>query len=441
MSTIPGGVRVGGFISPNDILDTYAVTNPFYGLGGLRSVDTIATRDSITLDRREEGMLVYVKTDLQYYQLLSGLTNSDWVNLNITSSAYTTLLVNTIGVDSFSGTSVPPISGYSSGVIYLTSFESGNTTSSTIQIDNFNVISLYKATTSGLTNLEAGDIQVGLTYFLTFDGVNMQMFTSNPSSQVPNTYTNPAPTTTTLGGISAGSTFVAKTMKEMFDALLYPYQNPSFSSFSRTNLSSTYELGEVVFGGSQTFNWSTNNSPNISAGTISITQNFTPSKIIYGPSNNIFSTGITLVDIYSAGTPLTTTLYTINSLSTLGNSLSTSISRSWKPRWYYGKFIGATLNAAQLVSLSNSSLVSSVTNSYYAIGASASAEYIYFAIPTSISQPGDFRDSTGGCFGTNHPYLIQGNIIVTNTFGVNITYKIYRFTNPTAGALNAWLCP
>lgn len=78
MSTIPGGVRVGGFIVPNDSLDTYEVTNPFQGLGSLRTVDSIAVRDNISTDRREEGMLVYVKEDAQYYQLLSGLTNTDW---------------------------------------------------------------------------------------------------------------------------------------------------------------------------------------------------------------------------------------------------------------------------------------------------------------------------------------------------------------------------
>jgi hypothetical protein len=441
MSTIPGGVRVGGFIAPNDGLDTYAVTNPFYGLGSLRSVDSIAIRDSITTDRREEGMLVYVKEDAQYYQLLSGLTNTDWVNLNLTAAVHNTFSVTATGVNSYTGTSIPSITGYSTGVIYLTTFDNSNTTASTINIDSLSTITIYKATTSGLTDLDAGDIQTGLTYFLTYDGVNMQMFTSNPAPAVPNSYTNPAPTTATLGGIPAGSTFSAQTMQEMFDALLYPYQTPSFSSFSRGNLSSTYELGQTVLIGSQTFTWGTSNSPNVSAGTVSIIQNFSPSKTLYGPSNNIFSTATTLVDTYSADTSTTTTLYTINATNTHGASLSTTISRSWRPRWYYGKFSGATLNASELITLSTSALVSSVVNTYYAISSSVGSEYVYFAIPNTLTQPSDFRDSTGGCFGTNHPYAVQGTVSVINVYGVTINYTVYRFTNPTAGALNAWLCP
>ena len=441
MSIIPGGVRVGGFIAPNDNLDAYAVTNPFYGLGSLRSVDSIAVRDSITSERREEGMLVYVKEDAQYYQLLSGLTNTDWVNLNLTASVYNTFAVDAVGVNSYTGTSTPSITGYSTGVIYLTTFNNTNTSASSIQIDGLSTITIYKATLSGLTDLDSGDIQTGLTYFLTYDGSNMQMFTSNPSPAVPNTYTNPAPTTTTLGGIPAGSTFSAQTMQEMFDALLYPYQNPSFSSFSRGNLSSTYELGQTLLIGSQTFTWGTSNSPNISAGTVSIIQNFSPTKTLYGPSTNVFSTATTLTDTYSAGTSTTTTLYTINAYNTHGSQLSTTISRSWRPRWYYGKFSGTSINSSQLITLSNSALVSSVVNTYYTIAASSGSDYIYFAIPNTLGQPSDFRDSTGGCFGTNHPYAVQGTVSVVNAYGVTINYTVYRFTNPTAGAITAWLCP
>jgi len=442
MSTIPGGVRVGGFIVPNDSLDTYAVTNPFYGLGSLRTVDSIAVRDNISTDRREEGMLVYVKEDAQYYQLLSGLTNTDWVNLNLTSAVHNTFSVTALGINSYTGTSTPTITGYTTGVIYLTTFENANTSACTINIDGLSTITLYKATTSGLTDLDAGDIQTGLTYFLTYDGVNMQMFTSNPAPAVPNTYTNPAPTTATLGGIPAGTTFSAQTMQQMFDALLYPYQTPAFSSFSRTGFASTYELGQTIAVDSQTFTWGTSNSPNVSAGTITITQNFAPSTTLYGPGNNVLSTAITLSNTYSAGTSTTTTLYTISGYNTQGSAMSNAtISRSWRPRWYYGKFSGATINSSELVNLGTSALVSSVVGTYYTIGSSASAEYIYFAIPNTLAQPSDFRDSTGGCFGTNHPYSVQGTVSVVNAYGVTINYTVYRFTNPTAGGLNAWLCP
>ena len=78
MALIPGSVRVGGFIAPTDSEDTYAVTDPTYGLGGLRTVNNTTARDSIPASRREEGMLVYVIGDQKYYQLLGGTTDAYW---------------------------------------------------------------------------------------------------------------------------------------------------------------------------------------------------------------------------------------------------------------------------------------------------------------------------------------------------------------------------
>lgn len=254
-------------------------------------------------------------------------------------------------------------------------------------------------------------------------------------------YTNSAATTTTIGGIAAGSTFSAQTMQEMWDALLYPYQAPAFTSFSRGNLSTTYELGETVAIGSQTFTWAISNASNLSANTVSIVQNFAPTTTIYGPGANAGSSAITLSNTYSAGTSTSTTLYTISAVNSQGSSLTSTISRSWRPRWYYGKFSGTTVSASDIVTLANSALAASVTNTYYTISSGASAEYVYFCIPSTFSQPSDFRDSTGGCFGTNWPYSVQGSVVVTNAYGVNITYTVYRFTNPTAGAVTAWLCP
>jgi len=87
MAIIPGSVRLTGFIAPTDSNDTYPVTRPEWGLGGLRTVGNLALRDSITSQRREAGMLVYVISDDNYYKLETGLTNSDWVVVNFGTGA------------------------------------------------------------------------------------------------------------------------------------------------------------------------------------------------------------------------------------------------------------------------------------------------------------------------------------------------------------------
>ena len=78
MGLIANSVRVGGFIAPTDSEDTYPVTNPTYGLGGLRTVNNITTRNEIPAERREEGMIVYVIGDQTYYQLKGGTTDAYW---------------------------------------------------------------------------------------------------------------------------------------------------------------------------------------------------------------------------------------------------------------------------------------------------------------------------------------------------------------------------
>lgn len=69
MATIPGSVAVTGFLAPTDSNDVFPVTNPTYGLGGWRKVSTLAERDAIPVERREEGMGVYVVSEQSHYVL------------------------------------------------------------------------------------------------------------------------------------------------------------------------------------------------------------------------------------------------------------------------------------------------------------------------------------------------------------------------------------
>ena len=79
MAPILGGVRLTGFACPSDSTDVYPVIDNTYGIGGFREVADIPARDGITSERRRLGMLVYVLSDNNTYQLRTGLTNSDWI--------------------------------------------------------------------------------------------------------------------------------------------------------------------------------------------------------------------------------------------------------------------------------------------------------------------------------------------------------------------------
>lgn len=82
MAVITGGVAFTGFVAPTDSEDTYAVTNPLYGLGGLRTVADTTERDAITDDRREQGMLVFSLADQKHYQLEGATANANWVEFS-----------------------------------------------------------------------------------------------------------------------------------------------------------------------------------------------------------------------------------------------------------------------------------------------------------------------------------------------------------------------
>lgn len=80
------GTNVASSIVPFTTEDTFATHDALYGKGGYRTVETISERDSISVDRRSNGMVVYVVSDssgVHTYRcvLLSGHTGkniSDW---------------------------------------------------------------------------------------------------------------------------------------------------------------------------------------------------------------------------------------------------------------------------------------------------------------------------------------------------------------------------
>ena len=251
-------------------------------------------------------------------------------------------------------------------------------------------------------------------------------------------YTNYTPTPTTIGGIDAGSTFSAQTMQEMWDALLYPYQTPTFTAFARTSLSNPYELGQDVLIGSQTFSWSNNNDSNVVANSIYIEQLSPATVTLASNLNTDGTTGLTLSTTTNRTTSGSLSLYRITGTDTEANTLTSTISRSWYPRWYYGRSTNTSVTGGEMTGFTGNALVSSVVNSFVTF--SSGSGYLYLCVPSTLAQPSDLRDSVAGCFGTNVPYTTLSDITITNPYGVSITYKQYRTVNQIVGTQNVWLC-
>lgn len=79
MAPIPGVVRFTGMVGPTDSLDVYATQSEVYNLGGFRAVANAAGRTGITTERRKIGMLVFQVDTSEYWTLIGGIADINWV--------------------------------------------------------------------------------------------------------------------------------------------------------------------------------------------------------------------------------------------------------------------------------------------------------------------------------------------------------------------------
>jgi hypothetical protein len=309
----------------------------------------------------------------------------------------------------------------------------------TASYSSFNALNLLWDNISGKPNRDIDDIE---------DAVDMRHEHSNKATideitelddilyfkglkVNPNeTYTNLTPVPTTVGGIVSGSTFENKTLSDMFNALLYPYQIPQFTSFSISGQLQILEIGQftlpVAPETSVTFIWSTNNQVNISPNTIGILD-ITGSLTL---ATNIANDGIESIP-YTSITKNSATAHTFR--ATMRDTNNTLRTRdyviNWRHRIHWGTSNNPTLNASQILTLASSSLEASAMRTY-SLGAGG---YKYICIPQPMAQPTQFKDaSTGFSVSMESPF----QIVVTNAFGVQIPYSVYRTTNMLGSSIN-----
>lgn len=449
MAVISGSVRFAGFIAPTDSTDTYPVTVPTWGLGGLRTVADAAERDAITSQRREVGMLVYVEDEQEYYMLGSGLTNSDWSAMNWGGQSASQVFVSATGDTTYLATGTPTVTGYTVGDIYVTTFQSGNTmTGVTINIDGVGVIPVekYNIDVSGFTTLDIGDIQPSVNYYLSYDGSIFQFLETNPESD-PGTYTNPLAVPVTLGGVEAGTIFNNTPYSAVFDDLFYPYLTPNFTSFVISSQSTILEKGNTLSGGLRTFTWTTSNPSYISPNTIKIKDISGGNVIISSPSSGITNDGsesISISPVTKSSTSIQETyVWQIRGTRTNGTQFARDYTVYWRWRMYWGTSSQTGLTSAQITGLTSNQLDTTVigdTLSY------STGNYKYFCIPSTFAEPSLIKDSStnlaiamadtteGYTAGTGtYKHLV---VSVTNQYGIAQNYKVFRSRNILGGSIN-----
>lgn len=250
-------------------------------------------------------------------------------------------------------------------------------------------------------------------------------------------------TTATVGGLTSGTTgLVGQNAIQILEKMVYPYVAPAFSGLSVTGLNNPYEIGQSFAAsgtatwtaGQPTANWINN------TGYISFTQPNGTATDLAGPFNPTSQSQAITFPVFSAPTsPVSGNSVTISVRGQHNaanpTNASTSITRQWWSRLYFGKSSSANLTSPtfDISTGTGSGGFLQTTNgqgpSNYSMECGAGAGYFYLFIHNAytLSTAGPFF---GLKFGANA--LAQDPITtvsITNAQGLTATYRRYKSTN------------
>lgn len=235
-------------------------------------------------------------------------------------------------------------------------------------------------------------------------------------------YTNASPTPTAVGGIPSGSVFSNRTMTDMFDALLYPYQAPTFSAFGISSQAAVLEVGDSVLS-NRTYTWSISNSSNVGASPLTLT----------AIDGQVFAPASALGTLTPTTAAVRLTAPGSRSASISGqNTQAATFSRTTTVEWRWRRFFGSSSNAAVTdpVPVGGASLSTSSAGTY--AYSAAAGTYKYIIVPTSSPTLSTFKDQSTNL---DVPFEAAYTASVTNGFGEAVTYRFYRSTNQLGGAI------
>lgn len=249
-----------------------------------------------------------------------------------------------------------------------------------------------------------------------------------PGGSGSSEYIRPDPVPSTVGGVTAGSTFNG-TVEDALDALFYPYQAPAFTSFSFPQ-TTPLEVGDSVAAGSKLFTWATSNSSNVAADSVQIID-VTGGTTLYLGGANDGSESLAI------GTVTKSTdashIWRISATNTHSASFTRDFTVTWYWRRFYGHSTDGTATEALVEGLQNSSLTNTATATYSFSATTPTPTYKYIAYPTAWGLKTSFKDTSN-----NIDVAMQAasTISITNAFGQTTNYYVHRTTNQLGGAIN-----
>lgn len=235
-------------------------------------------------------------------------------------------------------------------------------------------------------------------------------------------YTSSGPANVTIGGIKEGEVFKNVPISTMFDRLLIKYKEPEITKFNIQR--DTYQLGETMTS-PITLSWTISNSINLKNGKIMFkfgTKVITPNKNITYDDNAIFN--VEPIVLYQQGNKGITMMVTDDN----GVKLTKTTEVKWVNTIYFGSSMDEEINVKNINSLAtvNGNSVSGTFN--FPAGG-----YKFVLIPAIWKDPTVFSDPNNGL-----PVYVDkmSNISITNKFGVQQEYKVFRTHNLLNGSIS-----
>jgi hypothetical protein len=285
---------------------------------------------------------------------------------------------------------------------------------------------LYKMPDNTANLIQAKDVRDSI--YTLWQRISSVQVTASQSASASVIYSNSLPTPNTVGGIPAGTTFSERTMKQMWDALLYPYIAPAASlsgGFTR-------EFGDS---NAITLSWS------VTKRSESITTIVVDGTPVVATGNNQSGTKATTVP-QNINTTFTMTVSDIPNGSSTVNATTAA---AWTNRRYWGTLpVGHVLTTVSSLPFTNANIssLSSDINGGLVGGTgfiqtrtiATNFDYVVFIFPHnsvnfSTNPP---RVSIGG-FGNNNWIKTRSNVQFTNQFGYTGTnYDVWIFGNTQA---------
>lgn len=262
---------------------------------------------------------------------------------------------------------------------------------------------------------------------LYYDKATVDQILAEFSGGSGGSYTNLTPVPTTVGGITAGSTFDNVAVTDVLTQLLYPYQVPAFTAFAMTGQATTLEVGQSISAGDKVFTWSTSNSANVNVNSV---------KIVDQTANVVLGEGIANVGTSTlpvsgvTKTTATSHVWKIEATASSGSVISRTFTVGWQWKVYYGESALGTLTEGDVEALRVGTLKTSVNGTY----AMNEGGYKWWAFPSSFTQPTQFKDINTQFLVAMDP--VVGEVLVTNSFGVSTMYKLYRSYNILGGGID-----